>query len=50
MNIFIPVGFRPVSVSSLSLNASDLAMIQIAHIICKFPKHMKTITFTVGGK
>lgn len=34
----------------LSLNSSDLAEIQIAYIICKFPKHMNTITFTVGRK
>lgn len=29
---------------------SDLAKIQTAHIIRKFPKHLNTITFTVGRK
>lgn len=50
ISIFISVGFSPISESSLNLNSSDLAKIQIAHIICKFPKHMNTITFTVGRK
>jgi len=50
ISVFISVGFSPISVSSLNLNSSDLANIQIAHIIRRFPKHVNTVTFTVGRK